>query len=82
MVDTRDGMETVLLCSHTPPRPTPRACPRQHFLPKFLHHSQTGDTTGKKDPRSWNGCFHGHNLHSDSVGGGGRGGLMGKGGGN
>lgn len=22
MVDTRDGMETVLLCSHTPPRPT------------------------------------------------------------
>ena len=35
MVDTRDGMETVLLCSHTPPRPTPRACPRQHFLPKF-----------------------------------------------
>lgn len=29
-------------------------------------------TPGKKDPRSWSGCFHGHNLHSDNEGGGGR----------
>lgn len=48
MVNTRDGMEIVLLCSHTPPRPALRACPCQHFLPKFLHHTQTGDTTGKR----------------------------------
>lgn len=60
-----------VLPSHTPPRPTPRACPRQHFLPKFLHHSQTGDTTGKRGPKKLEWLFHGHNLHSDSVGGGG-----------
>lgn len=34
MVDTHDGMEIVLLCSHTPPHPAlpRRACPCQHFL--------------------------------------------------
>lgn len=71
-----------LLCNHTPPCPALHphcACPCQHFLPMFSHHTQTGDTTGKKDTRCWNGCFHGHNLHSDNMGEGG-GGLMGKGG--
>lgn len=52
MVDTRDGMESS--CCTTTPSPYPTlhphcACPCQHFLPMFSHHTQTGDTTGEKD---------------------------------
>lgn len=72
----RNGI--LLLCNHTPLCPalpcTPRCAAPAHASTSFLcSHITLKLVTPqeKKDTRCWNGCFHGHNLHSDNVGEGG-----------